>query len=284
MDDMIYFMSILEALVLGAVQGITEFLPVSSSGHLVLFQRLFGISEPALLFDTLVHGGTLIAVFIVLRRDIWNIIRHPVQPLTAYLIAATLPAVAAALVFKENIETAFTSGAFLGFAFLITSALLLAAEFFSRRPGGGDVTGSFKEKEDMNWLDALIIGLLQAAAIIPGISRSGSTLSGALSRKLSRDFAARFSFLLSIPAILGALVLQIKDLARGTGIETPAGGSGIGLIPLLAGTAAAAVVGFFSVRLMMKIVRERSLTGFAVYTAILGALVLIDQFGTHFVF
>ncbi|MDR2258293.1 MAG: undecaprenyl-diphosphate phosphatase [Treponema sp.] len=271
-------MSIIAALILGAIQGITEFLPVSSSGHLVLFQRIFGISEPALLFDTMVHGGTLIAVFIVLRRDIWEILRRPIQPLTAYLIIATLPAVAVALVFKDTIEGAFASGAFLGFAFLITSALLLAAEFLSRGPGGENSEGGLKGKETMNWLDALIIGLLQGVAIIPGVSRSGSTLSGALSRKLNRDFAARFSFLLSIPAILGALVLQIKDLAEG------AGGAGIGMAPLLAGTLAAAVVGFFSIRVMLKIVRERSLTGFAIYTAVLGTLVLFDQMVSHLVF
>jgi undecaprenyl-diphosphatase len=278
-------MSIIEALVLGAIQGITEFLPVSSSGHLVLFQRIFGVSGPALLFDTVVHGGTLAAVFIVLRRDIWDILRRPFQPLTAYLVIATLPAVVVALVFKDIIEEAFASGAFLGFSFLITSALLLLAEFLSRRPGGPDSSGGLKGKETMNWLDALIIGLLQGLAIIPGVSRSGSTLSGALSRKLDRDFAARFSFLLSIPAILGALVLQLKDLAQGTGPEAMAdGGTGIGAVPLVAGTLAAALVGFFSIRVLLKIGRERSLFGFAVYTAVLGLLVLVDRFGTHLVF
>jgi undecaprenyl-diphosphatase len=273
-------MTIVTALILGAIQGITEFLPVSSSGHLVLFQRIFGISEPALLFDTMVHGGTLIAVFVVLWRDIWDILRRPIQALTAYLIIATLPAVLMALVFRDTIEGAFASGGFLGFAFLITSALLLLAELLSRRYGGG-----FKGKADMNWLDALIVGILQGVAIVPGVSRSGATLSGALARNLNRDFAARFSFLLSIPAILGALVLQLKGLADGTGLETTAdGGAGIGVAPLLAGTLAAALVGFFSIRVMLNIVRKRSLTGFAVYTAVLGLLVLVDKFGTRLFF
>jgi undecaprenyl-diphosphatase len=133
----------------------------------------------------------------------------------------------------------------------------------------------------MTWLDALVIGVLQALAIAPGISRSGSTLAGALSRRLDRDFAARFSFLLSIPAILGALILQIKDLAEAPGGEAV---SGIGPGAIAAGTAAAAVVGFFSIRLMLKIVRERPLYGFSVYTALLGILVLIDRFGSHFFF
>jgi undecaprenyl-diphosphatase len=269
-------MSVFVAILLGAAQGLTEFLPVSSSGHLVLLQRIFGISEPALFFDTMVHVGTLAAVFVVLRRDILGILRRIFQPLTAFLIIATLPAVVFALLFKDHIEKSFASGKFLGFAFLITSALLVLSELLSRRLGGDKSGGHARP---MNWLDALIIGLLQAAAIIPGVSRSGATLSGALSRGLDRDFAARFSFLLSIPAILGALVLQLKDLASG---EAAAGG--IGAAAIIAGTVSAAVVGFFAVRLMLKIVRERSLIGFAVYTAVLGALVLIDQLWTQMVF
>jgi undecaprenyl-diphosphatase len=287
-------MSVAEALVLGVVQGITEFLPVSSSGHLVLLQKIFGIAEPVLLFDTLVHGGTLTAVFIVLRRDIWHILRRPFQALTGYLVLATLPAVIGALLFRDAIEGAFASGLFLGGAFLITALFLAGAEFLSRRPGKpgglpGKIEGSAMESrgpEEMNWADALVIGLFQGAAIVPGISRSGSTLTGALGRRLDRDFAARFSFLLSIPAILGALVLQLKDLAGGTGAGGAAGAGtgGIGPAALLAGTLAAAAVGFFSIRLMLRIVREKSLLGFALYTGILGLAVLIDQFGTHFVF
>ena len=269
-------MSVIEAVLLGVIQGLTEFLPVSSSGHLVLFQKIFGIEEPTLLFDTMLHVGTLVAVFAVLWKDIWAILRKLFQPLTAYLIIATIPTVIAALVFKEQIEHAFESGQFLGICFLITSALLAAAELLSRL--GAD---NLKKPGEMNWLDALIIGIMQAIAIVPGVSRSGATLSGALSRRLNRDFAARFSFLLSIPAILGAAVLQLKDVVKGG--ETAAG-DGIGMAAMVAGTASAAIVGFFAVRLMLKIVREKSLWGFAIYTGILGLLVLIDQFGAHFVF
>ncbi|MDR0719897.1 MAG: undecaprenyl-diphosphate phosphatase [Treponema sp.] len=283
-------MSIIEALILGAVQGITEFLPVSSSGHLVLLQKIFKIEEPSLFFDTMVHAGTLAAVFVVLWRDIWNILRRIIQPITLYLIIGTLPAVFVALVFKDHIENAFASGSFLGFAFLITSVLLIASEFICRRsgnrrglPGKIEGDGAPRGQDEMTRLDALVIGVLQAIAILPGVSRSGATLSGALSRRLDRDFAARFSFLLSIPAILGAVALQVKDLAGGT-----KGGIGqsmsSGAAVIIAGTLAAALVGFFSVRLMLKIVRERSLAGFAVYTALLGVLVLADQYKTHFFF
>ena len=270
-------MSIFIAIILGAVQGLTEFLPVSSSGHLVLLQRIFGISEPALFFDTMVHVGTLAAVLAVLWKEIWAILRRLIQPLTAFLVLATIPAVIFALVFKKTIESAFESGKFLSFAFLLTAALLTIAELLSRRARTGQ---ELKKAGEMNWQDALIIGLLQAVAIIPGVSRSGATISGALSRKLDRDFAARFSFLLSIPAILGALVLQLKDLMKGGAEAT----GGIGAAAIIAGTISAAIVGFIAVRLMLKIIREKSLFGFAVYTGILGLLVLIDQFATHFVF
>ncbi|MDR0388067.1 MAG: undecaprenyl-diphosphate phosphatase [Treponema sp.] len=284
-------MKIFEAILLGAIQGVTEFLPVSSSGHLVLVQRIFGISEPALFFDTMVHVGTLAAVFVVLWKDIWGILRRPVQPVTGFLILATLPTVAAALVFKDGIERAFASGSLLGFAFLFTAAALLVSWRLSGRPcpegrsgkaaGAAGKAGILPEGA-MGWLDALVIGLCQAVAVVPGVSRSGMTLSGALARKLDRDVAARFSFLLSIPAILGALVLQLKDLAGGAGTVPETGGIGPGAVA--AGTVTAAIVGFFAVKFMLKIVREKSLWGFAVYTAVLGALVLADQAATHFFF
>lgn len=257
---------------LGAVQGLTEFLPVSSSGHLVLLQKIFGIAEPVLLFDTMVHVGTLIAVFIVLRADIRAILRRIIQPLTGYLILATIPTVIVALIFKDMIEEAFRSAAFLGYSFLFTALALLVSEQISR---GSENT---KPQAAMNWFDALVIGICQGIAIIPGVSRSGLTLSGALSRRLDRDFAARFVFLLSIPAILGALVLQLKDIAGGEGVST----AGIGPAPIIAGTLTAALVGFFAIQFMLRIVKTRSLRGFALYVAILGVLVLADQHFTHF--
>ena len=269
-------MSVLEALILGIVQGVTEFLPVSSSGHLVLLQRVFGITEPAMAFNAAVHGGTLAAVALVLRRDIGNLLRRIVQPLTLYLIIATIPTVIVALLFRDAIEHAFATGSFLGFAFLTTTALLVVSDRLYRR---GEKPGKpARPQSEMTWRDALLIGLLQAVAVAPGISRSGATISAGLSRRLDRDFAARFSFLLSIPAILGALVLHLNEFAGVTAAAS------IGILPILVGSISAGVVGFFSVRFTIKMVRERSLLGFAVYTGILGILVLIDQFGTNLVF
>jgi undecaprenyl-diphosphatase len=259
-------MNIFIAIILGIVQGLTEFLPVSSSGHLVLLQKVFGIEKPALLFDTMLHAGTLVAVFAVLWRDIWDILKKIIQPLTLFLIIATIPAVIFALAFKKNIEAAFETGKFLGFFFLITAALLCSAEFLSKRA----IT-----KKSMNWLDALIIGILQAIALVPGISRSGATISGALSRKLDRGFAAKFSFLLSIPAILGAVVLQAKDLIKG--VES----ANQEISSVIAGTITAALVGYFAIRFLFKIIREKSLWGFAIYTGALGILITLDQFILH---
>jgi undecaprenyl-diphosphatase len=276
-------MSIFEAVFLGIVQGITEFLPISSSGHLVLFQKILNISAPALFFDTLLHCGTLLAGLVARRRDVWNLIRRPFQRFTALLVMATALTVAIALIFKDRIEEAFASGQWLGQAFLLTALALFVSENFSR-------SGNPRNDAEMDWFDAVFIGALQGVAIIPGVSRSGFTLSGALARKLERNLAARFSFLLSIPAILGALVLQIRELVEVSGFESvnPAVSEGLvsGISPaaMAAGTISAAIVGFASVLLMLRIVRERSLTGFGIYTAALGLLVLLDQGLTHIVF
>ncbi|MDR2597032.1 MAG: undecaprenyl-diphosphate phosphatase [Treponema sp.] len=271
-------MSIIEAILLGLVQGLTEFLPVSSSGHLVLLQKIFGITESTLFFDIMLHAGTLLAVMTVLWHDIWAILKKIIQPLTLMLIIATIPAVIAALAFGDAIEHAFESGKFLGFCFLITSVILIIAEKLSRI----NTVNVLKNQENMNFIEAVIIGIMQAIAIIPGISRSGATISGALFQKLERDFAARFSFLLSIPVILGALILQVKNLFKSVAAETAS--VNIEVVAVITGTATAAIVGFFAVKLMLKIVREKSLYGFAIYTAILGIFILIDQFTVHLIF
>ena len=282
-------MSILEAVILGIVQGLAEFLPISSSGHLVLLRNAFGISEPAMFFDIMVHIGTLLAVIVVLRQDVWAIMRRPFQPLTGYLILATIPVVIVALFFTDLIDDAFETGRFLGFSFLLTTVLLITAELLSKRAQAkaSSAKPGLKDAESMTWLDALIIGIMQAVAISPGVSRSGATISAALSRKLNRDFAARFSFLLSIPVILGALVLQVARMVRGTSAEAITAAEtagGISAAAVIAGTVSAAVVGFFAVKFMLKIIRQRSLYGFAAYTAVLGILVLIDQYITRIVF
>ena len=277
-------MSVLEAIFLGLIQGITEFLPISSSGHLVLFQKILGVSAPALFFEIILHCGTLLAVIAALRRDVWNLLRRPFQRITALLLLATAVTGGFAFFFKDRIEEAFVSGKWLGQAFIITSLALFISDYLSKRPGRQ------RNDAEIDWFDSVFIGLLQGIALAPGISRSGLTLSGALARKLERDLAARFSFLLSIPAILGALLLQILELYKSYQFQSinPDSATGIlaGLNPLalIAGTLSAALVGFGAVNLMLKIIRERSLVGFGIYTAVLGLFILLDQTVLHIVF
>ena len=253
-------MTMFEAVALGVVQGLTEFLPVSSSGHLVLLQKFFGMQEPPLFFDTALHGGTLVAAVIALRADIWTLLKKPFQKMTLLLIIGTLPAVIVALLFKDAVEAAFQSGALLGPAFLVTALALTLSEVLSRR------RGTARPFAAMTAFDAAVIGLCQAAALLPAVSRSGLTLSGALACGIERGAAARFSFLLSIPVILGALVLQLP----GAGSLDPAD-----RLPLIAGTAAAFITGFLAVTLMLAIVRKNRLFIFAAYTAVLGILCII---------
>ncbi|MDF2521234.1 MAG: putative undecaprenol kinase [Clostridia bacterium] len=262
-------MNFIQAIILGIVQGITEFLPISSSGHLVLMQKLFRITEPALAFDTYLHLGTLMAVFAVFKDDIISILKKPFQKLTWLLLAGTIPTAIIGLVFKDIFEEMFHSGSTLGFEFVITGAILLLA---------GIQKNGRKGLKDTSYLDAAFIGVMQGAAIMPAISRSGLTISGALFRNLDREFAARFSFLLSIPAILGATMLQVKDMVE------IGGNSGISMGAIIAGALAAALSGYISIKFMMNILKKGKMKYFAYYVFVLGFLVIIDQFVTHIFF
>jgi undecaprenyl-diphosphatase len=253
-------------MVLGAVQGITEFLPVSSSGHLVLLQRLLKIDESPLLFDTMAHVGTLGAVVVVLKEEVLALLKKPWQKRTLLLIIATMPTVVVALLFNDAIEAAFRGGAFLGPAFLFTAFALVLAELLSGRAGASPEK---RPMEKMNALDALVIGLCQSAAILPAVSRSGLTLSGSLLRNIDREDAARFSFLLSIPAILGALMLQLAGFSDGA--------SKTGGLALAVGTLTAFLTGLMAIKLMLNIVRKKRLFGFAAYIAVLGILCVVRE-------
>jgi undecaprenyl-diphosphatase len=260
-------MTVFEAILLGLVQGLTEFLPVSSSGHLVLLQKMFGISEGAMLFTIMLHIGTLISIFVVFWKDILNMIRNPISKLSLLIISATIPTVLIALILKDAVEVAFSSASFLGYGFLLTGIILWSVE--------SKASGS-KELEEMTFLNAILIGVAQGFAIFPAVSRSGSTIAGALFQNLDRKFAARFSFLMSIPAILGSLVFQGKDLI-GTDVN-------LDWTPILIGTLVAAVSGYLAIRLMMDIISKHSLKYFAVYVFILGGVVLMDQYFFRIIF
>ena len=253
-----------QAMLLGLIQGLCEFLPVSSSGHLVLFQEILGVNDPGILLDTLLHVGTLIAIFVVFWRDIWEMLRHPLSKPVYLLVVATIPAVIATVLLGDFFETAFT-GKFLGLGFLATSIIL----FISGKKQGA--------KREMNYVDALVMGCFQAFAILPGVSRSGSTISGGLFRGVNREQAAKFSFLMSIPAILGSVVLQIKDMITGQAVALP-------VVPVVLGTVVAALSSLFAIKFMLYLVRKTDFKWFALYTAVLGVLVCLDQWFFHIVF
>ncbi|MGG1662450.1 undecaprenyl-diphosphate phosphatase [Brevibacillus sp. NRS-1366] len=253
---------LLEYIFLGIVQGLTEFLPISSTGHLVLFRRLFGLQEVGLLFDTMLHFGTLIAVIIVFWPQIRYILTNPLCKLTKLLVVGTIPTAVIGLAFEDYFEEISRTGVTIGWEFLATGVILWGVE--SMRRGQ-------RKFDQISYTDALIIGTLQGAAILPAISRSGLTIAGALMRGIDRADAARFSFLLSLPAILGACLLQTVKLVKAP-IETSL------LAPMLVGTMFAGLAGYVAIRWMMKIISTGSMKGFAIYVWILGLLILILPF------
>lgn len=253
----------IKAVILGIIQGLTEFLPVSSSGHLLVFRKMLDLSEAGLFLDTMLHFGTLLAVVAVFWRDILGMIRRPFSHLTLLIIVGTIPTGIIGVVFKDYFEELAVSGVSAGWGFLFTGLVLWLAD---RAKSFGT-----KDIEEITFKDSLIVGTLQGIAIFPAVSRSGLTIGGSFFRGIDRDTAARFSFLLSLPAILGAVVLQGVDVLNGK-VEA------IGTVPLVAGTLAAAVTGYIAVRWMLNIIRRGSLKGFAIYVWGMGALVLIVQF------
>lgn len=254
-------MSVVESIILGIIQGITEFLPISSSGHLVLFQKLFGLHEANLVFDTMLHLGTLLAVFVVFWEDIVSMIKKPFSKLTLLVVVGTIPTGIIGLAFKDFFERLFASGQSLGVEFLVTGLILLLAE---RMPSGR------KSINQISYGDALLVGTLQGAAILPAISRSGLTIAGCLFRGIDRETAARYSFLLSIPAILGASVLQGKDLLD----------MGLGEVPVVTygiGTLMSAIAGYFAIKVMIRLIQQGSLKIFTYYVWVLGIGIVIAQ-------
>lgn len=265
-------MDIFQAVVLGLVQGLTEFLPVSSSGHLVLLQQIMGVDSGSgafLFFDTMLHLGTLVAVVIVLWKDIVNIVRHPAGKMLRLLVVASVPALVLVIFFGDFFESAF-GGGFLGISFLITGLLLVLAETLSR-------PRSSRKGEHPRYSDALAMGVAQGIALLPGVSRSGATMSGGLLTGMDRQEVARFSFLMSIVAILGSVVFQAKDIVA-------AGFGDLPWAPVIIGTVIAAASGVLAVRFMLNFIRRHKLYGFAIYVFVVGALVLLDQNVFHLVF
>lgn len=252
-------MSILEAVILGLIQGLTEFLPISSSGHLVILQNLLGIEKQGILFEVMVHFGTLLAVFFVFKDDIIKLIKNPFQKITLLIIAGTIPTAFIGFAFEDAFENMFSSLYTVGFTLIITGTLLLLSERLSK--GSVDFKG-------MRFVDALIIGMAQGAAITPGISRSGSTIAVAMLLGLNRRTAAKYSFLLSIPAVLGATILESKELLSGVEV--------ISIIPILIGTVVSTISGYFAIKVLLKVLEKGKLTYFSLYCWVVGTIIIFS--------
>jgi undecaprenyl-diphosphatase len=269
-------LTIFQAFILGIVQGLTEFLPVSSSGHLVLAPYWFGWEIPheqAFIFDVLVQMGTLVAVFVYFWGDVVAITRavvtglwqrkplvDPYARLGWQVFVATLPAGVGGLMIKGLIEQVFGSVGATAVFLLLTAVLLLLAERVGKQTRAVD---------HLTWADALIIGFFQLMAVFPGVSRSGSTIVGGMARNLERAAAARFSFLMSIPILLAAGVLSLFDLANLSGV-------GEFLPQVLVGFVTAAVVGYLSIRWLLGYLARRPLLGFAGYVSVAAVLTLLS--------
>jgi undecaprenyl-diphosphatase len=255
----------LQAFVLGLIQGLTEFLPVSSTGHLYLGRHFFGLDKAGLFLDTMLHLGTLLAVITVYWRELLGLIRRPFSRLSLLLIIGTIPALAIGYLFADFFDYLETTGITIGWEFLITGTILWISDGIKNK--------GYKELEKISYLDALIIGLAQAVAIFPAISRSGMTIAAALFRKINKETAAYFSFLLSIPAIAVAIAYQSLKLFKGNAADIA-----IPLPALVIGIIVAAISGYIAVRWMIATLKKGSLKGFAIYVWVLGLIILAVQY------
>ncbi len=265
-------MTILKAIILGVVQGLTEFLPISSSGHLVLAQSILKITEPPLFFDVMLHFGTLMAVVVFFWKDIWEILsgifgrdpnigrstshyetKYSARRFALYIMIGTIPTVIIALILKKTIEDAFANPFLVSITLIITGIIL----FLSGRIG--------QRERTLNIGSAFIIGIAQGIAAIPGISRSGTTISAGLMLGIDGEKAARFSFLLSLPAILGAAILEFKDVKS----------VDVSIIAVLLGVLVAFIVGYISIKFLLGIVVRGHFSRFAYYCWAVGVLGII---------
>lgn len=270
-------MTILTALILGIVQGLTEFLPISSSGHLVIFQHFLGVKEPGIYFEVVLHLGTLVSIFIVFWKDIVGMIKvfftlfskykfRTTQEqrsikLMKYIILGSIPTAIIGFLLAPVFEGFFESVYLVGWMLLITGIILWIAD----RTAHGR-----KEIFRMKGLDAIIIGIAQGAAITPGISRSGSTIAAGLLLGLNRETATRYSFLLSIPAVVGASIFKLKDLFE-------IGTVNISFVPLIVAAVSSIVFGVIAILLVMKALKQGKLKYFSYYCWLLGIFIILSQ-------
>jgi len=251
--------TLIEVFILAVVQGLTEWLPVSSSGHLVITQKILGLNLP-LIYSVMLHVGTLIVVLTVFRKDIIDIIKALTKrdfeteegKLALFIAVGSIPIAIVGFVFYDFFKSLFSNLPAVGLALLITGCILFVSE---KRIGN----------RKLGTLDSLLIGLAQAFTIIPGISRSGITVATGLLRKIDKTTAFKYSFLLSVPAIIGATLVESKELVLGN----------VDIIPLLLGATISMIVGYASLRLLQKIVMKEKIHLFAYYCWTVGVAIII---------
>ena len=262
-------MSWFEALILGLVQGLTEYLPVSSSGHLAIGQALFGMEngEENLMFTVTVHVATVLSTLVILWSEIdWilkGLFKFELNAETKYalnIIVSMIPVGIVGLFFKDYVEEVFGSGLLIVGCMLLVTALLLIFSYYAKP----------RQKEHISWKDALVIGIAQACAVMPGLSRSGSTIATGLMLGNKKEQLAQFSFLMVIPPILGEALLDVMKMVKGEDVM-----GSIGAFPLILGFLAAFVSGCFACKWMISIVKKGKLVYFGIYCAIVGAVTII---------
>ena len=272
-------MDIFQGIIIGIVQGLTEFLPVSSSAHLIFIQNILGV-ESSLAFDTFLHLGSLLAVLIYFRADIYKMIRawllsigdilqhrfregfysDPYKRLAWYVILATIPVGIAGVFLESHVDALFAGALYVpGFFLFVTGTIL----YLSQRMASGQI-----DMSHMGWFQSLFMGLGQACAIMPGLSRSGTTIAAGLVVGLDKEFAAKFSFILSIPAIFGAFILQLKDIGLSLGTDGAA---------VISGFIAAFISGYLAIKWLLDLIQNRSLDIFSYYCWIVGVIVFVGS-------
>ena len=259
-------MSILVALILGIVQGLTEFLPVSSSGHLLLLNQIFGIDGDFLLVSIILHVATLLAVIFVFWKDIFYLIKHPFSKPAVNLYIATIPTVVIVLIFKKFIESSFENASLLPFCFMLTAVLLLITYFLSKRKNKAEI--EYENYCEIKKSSAFAMGISQGLAVIPGISRSGSTICTGLILGENRKESAKFSFLMSIPIIIASMLYEILFSSSTASINQ------IGILPLIIAFVSALLVGILSIKFMLKVVEKAKYYYFSIYLVVLSIVSL----------
>jgi undecaprenyl-diphosphatase len=277
-------LELFQAVVLGIVQGLTEFLPISSSGHLVIMQHLFSMTEPALDFDVCVHLGTLAAVCFFFRNDLAKIIRAVVGPVSVpghdvadpqsreriqnrrmavMVVLGSIPTAVIGLLLNRVSKLLFSSVSMVGFMLIVTGTCLFITRFFSH--GGQGPADAGRDAAGLTIVDALLIGTVQGLAVFPGLSRSGTTIAAGLLLGLNRKTAATYSFILSIPAVFGAVILVLMDLSEFSPIPP---------IAMAVGTVTAGLIGYAALRMLVYIVQQGRLYLFAPYCWVAGIVTI----------